>query len=287
MKNLILTASVALIFSSCNNNELTDNRKQNDSLLFILNERDASITEFITSFNDIQQNLDSVAIGQQIITLNANQIGELKQDQKTRINNEILAINNLMNQNRAKLLELTLKVEKLAYKNKALDNTIRIITHRLTLKDNELCTLNEKLESLKAEIALLQTSVNILTAENEDKASTIAANIVELHTAYYVIGKSKDLQDAKIIDRMGGLLGIGKTTKLRSDIDNTKFIRIDLTETTSIPINSKNVKIVTSHPDKSYILETDVNDDKMVTNLVIKNFEYFWSTSKYLVIVKK
>ena len=106
-----------------------------------------------------------------------------------------------------------------------------------------------------------------------------------LHTAYFVVGKSNDLQDAKIIDRKGGLLGIGRTSKLSQDFDNSKFTRIDYTVTNNIAINS-DMKIVTSHPTNSYTLEKDTKDNDLVKNIVITNPELFWSASKYLVVIK-
>ena len=106
-----------------------------------------------------------------------------------------------------------------------------------------------------------------------------------LHTAYYVMGKSGELKDAKIIDRQGGLLGIGRTSKLNSDFDNSKFTRIDYTQTSSIAVNS-DMKIITSHPTGTFMLEKDAKDKDIVKNIVITDPEKFWSTSKYLVIVK-
>jgi hypothetical protein len=46
------------------------------------------------------------------------------------------------------------------------------------------------------------------------------------------------------------------------------------------------MKIITSHPSDSYTLDKDASDKDKVTNIVITNSEKFWSTSKYLVVVK-
>ena len=122
-------------------------------------------------------------------------------------------------------------------------------------------------------------------ARNGAQSQTIADETMALHTAYFVVGKSNDLQDAKIIDRKGGLLGIGRTSKLSQDFDNSKFTRIDYTVTNNIAINS-DMKIVTSHPTNSYTLEKDTKDNDLVKNIVITNPELFWSASKYLVVIK-
>lgn len=287
MKNyLILAAAATLALTSCNKKELADASNTNDSLITVVNARDASLTEFIDSFNDVERNLDSVAARQHIITISSDQPGELKGNQKARVNAEIAAINNLMNENRKKLASLSSKLKNSGYKNAALEKTIATLTNQLEQKDLELTALNEKLNNLNAQVAQLETAVTTLVADNGMKSQTIADETAALHTAYYIVGKSKELQDDNIIDRKGGLLGMGKTSKLSSDIDVTKLTRIDYTQTIDIAINSKDVKIVTSHPSDSYVLVKDFKNEKMVTSLMIKNPEKFWSASKYLVIIK-
>lgn len=285
MKNYLLIAAVTLIVSACNQKELADSNRVKDSLMFVVNERDSSLNEFISSFNDMERNLDSVTVKQHIIIENSEKPGELKATQKSRINAEIKAINNLMDQNRKKIAELNRKIKNSSNKNTQLEKMIATLNQQIAQKDLELTDLNTKLNSLNAQVATLETSVDTLTLRNGVQSQTIADETMALHTAYYVIGKSNELQDAKIIDRKGGLLGIGRTSKLSGDFDNSKFTRIDYTQTSSIPVNS-DMKIITSHPSSSYTLVKDDKDKDLVKNILITNPEMFWSASKYLVIVK-
>src|SRR5678815_5007379 len=96
----ILIGAGLMLGSSCNRAELDKSNHSNDSLLSVVSDREAALNEFIASFNELEQNLDSVAVRQHIITVNTDQKGELKQDQKERINAQIAAINNLMDENR-------------------------------------------------------------------------------------------------------------------------------------------------------------------------------------------
>jgi DNA repair exonuclease SbcCD ATPase subunit len=289
MKNYFLTSiiigSSALLFSACNHQEADTSNRETDSLLSVVNERNASINDFIISFNEVESNLDSVAMKQQLISMNTEQKGELKTNQKARINEEIAAINNLMEQNRKKIAELNHKLKGSSTRNAELEKAIVTMNNQLAQKNAELTALNEKLNNLNAQVAQLQTSVTALTDETNSKSQTIAEETKALHTAYYVIGNSNDLKDAKIIDRKGGLLGIGRTSKLNGDFDNSKFIRIDYTQTGTISVNSE-MKMITSHPSDSYTLDTETKDKDKVKNIVITNPEKFWSASKYLVVVK-
>ena len=286
MKNYLFIAAAAFLMSACNQAEVDKGKHENDSLLSVVSERDASINEFISSFNDVERNLDTVASRQHIINASTEKKGEFRQNQKDRINTEIAAINDLMDKNRKKLSDLNRKLKNSSHKNVELEKMIATITVQLSQKDIELTALNEKLNNLNVQVAQLQTSVNTLTEEGNAKSATIANDTKELHTAYFVVAKSDELQDDKIIDRKGGLLGIGRTSKLSADFDNSKFTRIDYTVTGTITVNSE-MKIITSHPSDSYTLEMDTKDKDMVKSIVITNPEKFWSTSKYLVVVKE
>ena len=92
-----------MLLSACNQAELAESNHQKDSLMMVVNERDASINDFVVAFNDVEQNLDSVAVRQHLISLTTDKPGELKPNQRARINEEILAINSLMDENRKKL----------------------------------------------------------------------------------------------------------------------------------------------------------------------------------------
>lgn len=292
MKTLIALASAALLFASCNQDEIARNKQQKDSLMAVLQERDTdlkdretSINDFIASFNEIERNLDSVAKKQQIIYLQADKArGDMKSSQKDRINSQINAINNLMSENRQTIKELNRKLKGSSKTNNKLRETIKTLNDQLAQKDSELAALNERLNSLNMEVAQLKTAVDTLNMHYASKSKTIAENTTAMHTAYYVVGRSKDLVAAKLIDKKGGLLGIGKTSKLSSNFDSNKFTRIDYTMVSSIPVNSDRVRIITTHPSDSYRLENDSKNKKIVRSIVITNPEKFWSASKYLVV---
>ena len=72
---------------------------------------------------------------------------------------------------------------------------IESLNSQMAQKDTELAALNEKLLALNANVAQLQVSVDTLTSQTTAQSETIAEQTTALHTAYYVMGKSKELQD--------------------------------------------------------------------------------------------
>jgi len=255
--------------------------QQRDSLMVVIDEREATVNEFLNSFNDVERNLNEISEKQNIILLSANR--DINNDQKERINAEIKAINQLMEANAKKLNQLNSKLKKSERKNVALENTTILLNEKLKQKIKELKVLNDKISSLNLNVAQLQVCIDSLYIELNEQAQTITETGVELRTAYYVVGETKELIKAGLIDKQGGLLGMGRTAKLSDNLDNSKFTKIDYTKVTSIEVNGKNAKIITSHPEDSYIMN---NTGKVIDNITITNPEKFWSASKYLVITK-
>lgn len=288
MKKIILMAAVILSMTACNTNGIDNSDIKNDSLLSIIEERDSALLNFIASFNEIESNLDSVAAKQKIIFLHSDRIkGELNANKKMRINAEIEAINILMDKNRKEIAELTRKLGGAKNKNSILEKTIKTLTIQISQKDYELCELNLELSAMQSAVSSLVTTVDSLSSQNYLQSIIIEYQTKNLNSTYFIVGTEKELIDKKIIDRKGGLLGIGKTSMLSKDFDNTIFTLMDCTKITEIPINGSSIKVITNHPSNSYLLEKDKTKSSTIKNLTITNSENFWSSSKYLVIVKK
>jgi len=272
MKKYILFGALALAVTACKHEQTSNETTlERDSLLAVINQRDSALNDFVTSFNDVERSLTDVTAKQNVISKSTEKSGELQPDTKARINDEITAINSLMDENRKKLAELNKRLKKSGDKNSQLTKMIETLNEQLAQKDKELTELNEKLAALNAQVTLLQTSVDTLNR-------TVSEQKTALYTAYYVVGTTKDLQAANIIDRTGGLLGIGKTSKLSSHFDNSKFTRVDYSQMGSIHVSGKNIKLVTTHPSGSYTMDKDKNG--VVKNLVITDPQKFWSAAK-------
>src|SRR5687767_6366766 len=135
MKKYILIVTVSLLaFSACQedkkNLELAN--RSNDSLRQIVSQRDAELNDFISSFNDIETNLHEIAVKQQIIGKDADKTkGEIKGDQKERMNAEITAINQLMEENKQKIADLNRQIKNSRGKNKEFQKLIETLNDQL------------------------------------------------------------------------------------------------------------------------------------------------------------
>jgi hypothetical protein len=282
MKKYIFIAIIAFGVLACTNTSKEESvRQQRDSLLGVIENSETTVNEYITYFNEVERNLDSVTARQRVIMMNTGKKTDLKVTQKERIALEIKAINKLMDSNNKKIKELRGKFNASNKKNIELEKTIDILNNQLTMKYVELINLNEELKGLNEEVAEFRIVVDTLMIRNSQLSQSVENKSGELRAAYYIVGTSVDLQQWNLVDKQGGFLGIGQTAKLSNNLDMNMFTKIDYLQVTTIPINSKGIKIITTHPTGSFTLN---KNGRTVESITIKDPELFWSTSKYLVI---
>jgi chromosome segregation ATPase len=283
-KYFVIAATLLASVYGCKNNEkeIADMQHKQDSLISVINEKNTSVDEFLKEYSEIETNLDQVARKGNMISENIKD-RELKGTQKERINESIQAINQLMDQNREKLAALNRKLKSSNNKNSQLEKMIEQLNQDMVTKDAELVALNEQLAGLNTKVDQLTVSLDTMRTINTAQSQTISDQTTAMHTAYYIEGKSSELKDLNVINKEGGVLGVGKTMKMNSNVDNSKFTKIDYTQVSTISVNSKDAKIITTHPMDSYTWEKEQNK---VVSLKISDPNKFWSQSKYLVIVK-
>jgi prefoldin subunit 5 len=286
MKKLLMIAASAILAVGCHNYkaDVETLNKEKETLVSDTKQKNAMIDEFVASMNEIETNLASITEKQAAINMSASN-PEMTRSQKDRINEEIAAINDLMKTNKDKIADLQKKLKRSNARVGEFEKMIATLTQQVESKDKELADLNVKLNELNGQVATLNTSVSTLTAQNDEKTKVIDDQTSKIHTAYYTKGTYKELESKNVLTKEGGFLGIGKEQKVTNDFNPDAFAKVDITQTKVIPIESKNAKVITTHPTSSYVLETKEQDKKYVTNLVINDPDQFWKASKYLVVM--
>ena len=282
----LLMLIVAFSFNACKNGSEKEANPLADSLQGVngqlngkLSEKEQALTEFISSFNEIQENLNAIKEKEKIVT-QASSTGDVKSKQD-QIKEDIQSIYDLMNKNKNRIGSLTSKLKDSKLKVEGLEKMIENLQNSLNLKDEEINDLKNKIEGLHIELSTLNTNYKASEADNAQKAETIKKKTEALNTAYYAVGTTKELKEKNVISKSGGFIGLGKTTKVSEDFNKEYFTKINIEQTTSINLGAKKVKILTNHPKNSYKLV----GEKPIEKLEIINAQDFWSASKYLVIV--
>jgi len=100
-------------------------------------------------------------------------------------------------------------------------------------------------QTLDTERQTAQTEINLRDSQIKDKETEIANQTREGNRLFFAVGTRKQLQESGIIERKGGLLGIGKVSTVK-DADLSKFTEFNLLDT------QKGYSILSSHIAASY-----------------------------------
>ena len=291
MKTYACVVIAGTFLFSCNTQELEEKIVQLESekteLLTETQRKDASMVDFMSSLSEIESNLDEIRTREMNIeiikkegNLSADELGE-------KIKEDIQAINTLLQENRQKVVglnqQLAMSKSENAKLNRLMGQLKAEMSAQIEEREEQIMGLKNSLADMEVQVEELNLTVAGLEDMGAAKDSIIQQRVGDLNTAYFVVGNKKDLEAEQVIDREGGLLGIGKTEKLSSNLNTQKFEKIDIREKRSFVVPSNKVELVSAHPSSAYRIEQA--DDQ--ATLVISDPEKFWESSKYLVMLTK
>ncbi|MDD4747735.1 MAG: hypothetical protein RBR35_13820 [Salinivirgaceae bacterium] len=291
MRKLIILAILLTGMMACNNNkaELEQLKAENLQLKNDQGRNEEALFSFAETFNGIQNNLDSIAAKEGMISKLAV-TGEKSTLAHQTVNEQINTIYDMMIKNRKQLDNLSKQSKSLGKKNSSLDAIIDRMNKQMEEKVVEVELLRGQLETMRYQVTGLGVkvdSLNILTEVQqgliEEQISTITEQKEAMNTVYFAIGTMKELEANNVIDKEGGFLGMRKTGKMADDLNTKYFEASDKYKKRTFFLGSKRVKIVTSHPTDSYVL----HGDKVTDSLTITDPDKFWKQSRYLVISVK
>jgi len=256
---------------------------QNDSLMNAKLKLQEEVDGYFSAMNQIEQNIEKIKSTENTISIQP--VGkELADDQRTKINEDMMYLNDMLQANKDELARLKSKIKKSAFRSSELERTILRITKALEEETSKIALLQTELAQKDSLIVKLDTKVNELgknvedlATENKTKESKIKEQDEVIHTAWYVFGTRAELKQQHIVTSDGLF---SQQRVLQRDFNKNYFVRIDARNTKSIPLYSSRAKILTSHPKSSYTLEKE--NGNFV--LLIVDTDEFWSISRYLVV---
>jgi predicted nucleic acid-binding Zn-ribbon protein len=283
MKRLLILLAIMLpMVYSCNNSEVEKLKEENTKLQSELTKRDATVDDMFKSFDNIEANLAEIRAKQMVVgQATGNGTSEVKPDVREQITNDIQMINDLLEKNKQTISNLRSQLKKSKMKIKHFEDVIAKLEKQIAEKDAEIIELKDKLEKLNFTVTELNAKVETITQESNQKTEVISQQTEELNSAWYVIGTAKELQAKNVITREGGVVGIGKSSKLSKEMNTEYFTKIDIRKVTEITIAAKKAKVLSNHPQSSFELKLN---GKSIDRILVKDYKRFWSISKYLVV---
>ena len=286
---------LSLLTVACSNSDKNTNSNGSDTLL--MSEQEVTIDpvvaqrdSLIALFNDISGDIIQIKDMEAIISLLANMQTENGRT-VPQMRDDLLAIQQTLQIRRQKLEELEKKLKATdqqnadyASRNGELLKMIDNLKTQMAENEKTITSLTEQLAAAKTTITELNTTVDSLntsvanvTAEKNAAEEKNLQLTNEMNQCFYAIGSKSELKSHKIIET-----GFLKKTKImQGDFETGYFTKADRRSLTTIPLYSKNAKVLTNQPKDSYSISKDANGNK---TLNIMNPTKFWSTGNYLVI---
>ncbi len=277
MKFKISLAAVVICIAACNNNDQQARLKalaEKDSTIAAESQhKDSVISGYITSMNEVQDNLDSIEAHEHILSLKKSE--ELKSED---VVDQVKSIDGLILANNKKIYGLEYRLKNEKQENTQLEKMLGRLIVALAVKDAEISDLQIQLSASNGLLTEMSKQFSDSIAMIHKKRDEISALENRMNTVYYAIGTEKELKDKGIIDNKGGILGIGNVAEINPNSENKNYTKGDAAVLNGIALNGKFKKLITPQENKSYRISK--NSD----SLVITNQPLFWGKSKYLVV---
>jgi len=262
-------------------NQLALMEDQKNTFTEQLTARDSMINEWLLAFDQIENDLGMIKQKENLITMRSSD-SEFTKERKDQILEDIKAINTLLDANKKRIASLSAQLKESGGAIKGLQARISTLEASVKQYETEITDLKTMLVDKNFEIGQLNTRVFALQDTISMKNERISTQTGKLNQAFLTSGTFKDLKEKGLVLREGGFLGIGRKEYLVEDFSDSLFKEIDVTETRSIPVNSKNAKFITDHPSNSYELIPE--GENRIAYIEIKDPEKFWKISKYAVV---
>jgi predicted nucleic acid-binding Zn-ribbon protein len=273
------------------------NVERSEKYQTLLAERDSLYTEAVAAkggfdqalntINEIENALEAVRAQENIIMMD-NQEGNTN-----KAVSEINAIQQTLQENRTKIANLEKQLIEQGTTSKALKQTVSRLKKQLEEKDTYINSLKDELQQsrqqiedlsvqvsdLNANISDLNSSLDVMTVQNAAQQATIENQDAQLNAVWICIATQDVLVEKGIVSK-GGLFTVSEISK--QGFDRSQFTQADKRTIDHVALNTMRPKVMTTHPESSYVIEDDTENDVKVLRIIDK--DAFWSMSNYLVV---
>ncbi|MEE4287288.1 MAG: hypothetical protein V2I31_14130 [Mariniphaga sp.] len=288
----IFVCLFALILASCHNYKKDAERLEIvvDSLKTKTLEKDSTIEVFLNDFAEIQANLDSIKKMEMFMTGAGDAERVMNDSDKEKILSDIATINGLLRDNqklianlRTRLSNTNLKTGRLEEMVNKLEVQTKSLQENLETKDREINRLGEQVLEKNQSISELELEIDQMTTYRSLLRDSLKMQEAELNRAFFTMGSISELKNNEIVEREGGILGIGSTPVIRKDFPRDNFTPTDIRVFRFLPLDARKAEVLSVHPAGSF----HISGDNRADTLFVDNPEAFWSVTNYLVVTVK
>ena len=254
-----------------------------DTLNVSYNQQTQEMEELFAGLNEISAGMQSLREAENLLALQTTDERPNKSKQQIQtLKNDIRAISEAIGSYKEQIGKLEGKNKRQSAEFKKLIEGMRAELEERSAKIAEITTQlaqkDKQLAVKETQIETLSQNVDSLYEESSKQKEVISQQDESLHVANYLLGTRKELKEAHVISRQG----IFCPPIVSSQAQEADFETIDMRQVKFIPLHSKKAKVLSVHPQDSYILES--GEDGLLT-LKIKDENSFWKQTRYLVVM--
>ena len=266
----ILTIVFAVLWINANGKS-KDIMKSNEELKKLYETSTSTINEIQSSLESLEQDLSGQLFTQKEIP------GTSPEERRTKIISSIANMRDQIEADKKKIATLEKQLATSKSQLKGVQEIVNKLKASISEKEQIMDELQQRLgilnETLETERRTSAEEIQKREMTITEKEQQITQQSIEANTIYYVSGTRKELMSKGIMDRKGGLLGIGKVSTVKQNIPVEQFTTINLLENQQItfPATKKGYSILTNHPATSYKVEKE-GDQNVLTILDATSF---------------
>ena len=266
----ILTIVFAVLWINANGKS-KDIMKSNEELKKLYETSTSTINEIQSSLESLEQDLSGQLFTQKEIP------GTSPEERRTKIISSIANMRDQIEADKKKIATLEKQLATSKSQLKGVQEIVNKLKTSISEKEQIMDELQQRLgilnETLETERRTSAEEIQKREMTITEKEQQITQQSIEANTIYYVYGTRKELMSKGIMDRKGGLLGIGKVSTIKQNIPVEQFTTINLLENQQItfPATKKGYSILTNHPATSYKVEKE-GDQNILTILDATSF---------------
>jgi peptidoglycan hydrolase CwlO-like protein len=261
---------------------------EKNDLSQMMQQKDSIANDLENTFSEIESNLKFIKEKRSQISMVQAEGGK---NRKQLMVEDIKLMDNMLEESEKKIADLEAKLKKSGLNLKSYEKRLQALSETVESQNTEIAELKKMIEDKNISLAELNTKVQNMDQDLLRQADSISYKQKQiedktnkLNTAHVALGTYKELKEEGILDREGGILGIGSSKAIQENFDPKYFTELDIRKTKTIPLNAKKARVISEHPLNSYSL---VEENGQVAYLQIENPEEFWRISKYAVIQVK
>lgn len=178
--------------------------------------------------------------------------GPLTATRKDQVLRTISDLNDSIQRSKEMIKRLEQRLKQQDVRVASLEKLVSNLKKSVAQREQMIAELTERVESLKAQVVTLQTDVAEKGQQIEQQQMVIEDKRREISTIYYLVGTKPILKGLGVVQESGGVIGIGRSTRLSGQFPEQNFTRMDTDQQSTIPVPGRKPVVLSAQSASSY-----------------------------------